>query len=203
VKRLTPGYAKIIMVLQSVAILYFSYWFVEEYLNNIYFQAYVTDLVQANAVLIFGVVIAGALGLSLGLLRVLRSTHKQIGALASQQTVSAPPMSPGARPGLVSSVPTPSGSPSSGSKSAVDLHPMVAALKADLANQASLQPLPPMPPLEVKGPPAPSELPARPAPPPAPAPARPVVGTPSTVITGTMPVLKRVNPKDGNQDSRQ
>lgn len=167
------------MLLQMLVIVLLSSWIVEEYLNNIYLQAYVNDVVQADGSIIAIFVIVCGLGMAFGLLKVLKSTHRQIGALVSQ------PQAP---------TPTPF---TSSSKPALDLHPMVAALRADMAHQASMEPLPQ---LDVKeaAPPAPMQAP------PSPAPMKTLTGTPSTVITGTMPVLKRVNPdRDRNQNSHQ
>jgi hypothetical protein len=173
--RTIPGFAKAIMLLQMLVIVLLSSWIVEEYLNNIYLQAYVNDVVQADGSLIAILFIITALGAALGLFKVLKSTHRQIGALVNQPQVlaSAP---------VVSS-----------SKPMVDLHPMVAALRADLAHQASMAPLPPV---EVKEALRPVPAPVQPKP----APVRTQIGTPSTVITGTMPVLKRVN---SEQDRRE
>ena len=187
--RKTPGFAKGIMLFQTLIILFLSSWIYEEYLNNIYLQAYVNDTFQAYGLLIAAVTIVGALGMAFGLLKVLKSTHKEIGELANQ------PESPSL--GVASgSLTMKTSSPTS----AIDLHPMVAALKADLAHQSSMQPIPP---LEVKeaGPsPSIQTLPT----PPSPTSVKTMTGTPSTVITGTMPVLKRVNAdQDKNQGSRQ
>jgi hypothetical protein len=169
------------MLLQMLVIFFLSSWIYEEYLNNIYLQSYVNDVIQADGSLIAILVIVSTLGLAVGLLKVLKSTHRQIGAIVNQPQVpmvSAP----------VASSPKP----------AIDLHPMVAALRADLAHQASMEPLPQLNVKEVALPPAPAQAPSNPAP------VRTVTGTPSTVITGTMPVLKRVNPEqDRNQNSRQ
>jgi hypothetical protein len=168
------------MLLQMLVIVFLSSWIYEEYLNNIYLQSYVNDVIQADGSLIAILVIVSTLGLAVGLLKVLKSTHRQIGAIVNQ------PQAP------MTSV-----SVASSSKPALDLHPMVAALKADLAHQTSMEPLPQ---LDVKeaAPPAPIQVP------PSAAPVRTMTGTPSTVITGTMPVLKRVNPdQDKNQNSRQ
>ena len=167
------------MLLQTLVILLLSSWIVEEYLNNIYLQAYVNQLIQADGSLIAVLVIACVLVVSVGLLKVLKSTHRQIGALVSQP--QAPTQTPFA----------------SSSKPALDLHPMVAALRADMAHQTSMEPLPP---LEVKevAPPAPVQAP------PNQALVKTMTGTPSTVIMGTMPVLKRVNPdQDKSQNSHQ
>jgi hypothetical protein len=168
------------MLLQMLVIVFLSSWIYEEYLNNIYLQSYVNDVIQADGSLIAILVIVSTLGLAVGLLKVLKSTHRQIGAIVNQ------PQTP------MTSV-----SVASSSKPALDLHPMVAALKAEMAHQTSMEPLPQ---LDVKeaAPPAPIQVP------PSAAPVRTMTGTPSTVITGTMPVLKRVNPdQDKNQNSRQ
>jgi len=169
------------MLLQMLVIAFLSSWIYEEYLNNIYLQSYVNEVVQADGSLIAILVIVSTLGLAVGLLKVLKSTHRQIGAIVNQPqaTLTSAPFA-------------------SSSKPSVDLHPMVAALKADMAHQSSMEPLPQ---LDVK-----EAIPASPPVqvPPNPAPVRTVTGTPSTVITGTMPVLKRVNPdQDKNQNSRQ
>ena len=167
------------MLLQMLVIVFLSSWIVEEYLNNIYLQTYVNDVVQADGSLIAILIIISGLGAALGLFKVLKSTHREIGALASQPQVVTP---------------TPF---ASSSKSTVDLHPMVAALRADMAHQRSMEPFPQV---EVKdaSPPRLSQVP------PSPPPVKTLAGTPSTVITGTMPVLKRVSPEqDRSQNSHQ
>ena len=165
-----PGYAKIIMLLQSMVILFLTFWVLQEYTYNIYFQAYVNDMVQTNGSLIAILVFVSSLGLALGLFKVLKSTHHQIGALADQPR--APTLGPVAS--------------TSGAKQFTDLHPMVAALKAEMAHQGTIEPIPP---IEIKDTPPAPRLPAQPDP----QQVKTQIGTPSTVITGTMPVLKRVN----------
>ena len=185
--RKVPGFAKGIMLLQTLVILFLSSWIVEEYLNNIYLQAYVNDTFQANAAIIAIIVILSTLGLAFGLLKVLKSTHRQIGALVNEPQSPTFGVTSGSAP-LTASSPKP----------ATDLHPMVAALKADLAQQKSMEPIPP---LEVK---EAASMPTATQAPPPPTPMKTMTGTPSTVITGTMPVLKRVNSdQDKNQSSRQ
>jgi hypothetical protein len=179
VKRLMPGYAKIIMVLQSMMILFLSFWVVQEYMYNIYFQAYVNDIVQVNGSLIAILVFVSSLGLALGLFKVLKSTHNQIGALVNQ------PQSPTMAP--VASTPK---------QASIDLHPMVAALKADMAHQSYMEPIPP---IEIKEATPPPRIQVQSDP----QPVRTQVGTPSTVITGTMPVLKRVNPDQARGQNSQ
>jgi hypothetical protein len=168
--------------LQSLLIIFLSSWVVEEYLNNIYLQAYVNDVIQADGSLIAIVIVITGLGAALGLFKVLKSTHRQIGALVNQPQV--PSLGPS------------SGPVGSSSKPSVDLHPMVAALKADLAHHASMEPLPPV---DVKeAPPTPVRAP------PGPPPTRTLAVVPTTIITGTMPVLKKANPEqDRSQNSQQ
>jgi hypothetical protein len=178
VKRLMPGYAKIIMLLQSIVIMFLAFWVSQEYMYNIYFQAYVNDMIQANGSLIAILVFVSSLGTALGLFKVLKSTHHQIGALVNQPSV--PVMGPVASP----------------KQASIDLHPMVAALKADLAHQGSMEPIAP---LEMKETPPAPRVQTQPEP----QPAKTQIGIPSTVITGTMPVLKRVNPDQTRDHSTQ
>ncbi len=167
------------MLLQMLVIVLLSSWVVEEYLNNIYLQAYVNDVIQADGSVIAILVIVGALGMALGLLKVLKSTHRQIGALVTQPQITS------------------SGPIGSSSKPNLDLHPMVAALKADMAHQASMEPLPPV---EFKE----ASLPVPVHAPPGPPPTKTLAVVPTTIITGNMPVLKRTNPEqDRNQNSQQ
>ena len=177
--RTVPGFAKAIMLLQMLVILFLSSWIVEEYLNNIYLQAYVNDLILVDGSIIAILVVISGLGIALGLFKVLNSTHREIGALVNQPQVPK------------------SVSVTSSSMPGLDLHPMVAALKADLAHQGSMEPLPT---LDVKeaSPPMPVQFP------PSPPLVKTLAVTPSTVITGTMPVLKRANPdRDRSQNSHQ
>jgi hypothetical protein len=181
VKRLMPGYAKVIMLLQSIMILFLSFWVVQEYTYNTYFQAYVNDIIQTDGSLIAILVFVSVLGLALGLFKVLKSTHHQIGALVGQ----------GQNP---TSAPVVAASPK---QTSVDLHPMVAALKADLAHQGTLEPIAA---IEIKETPPPAPH-VQTQPQSDPQPVRAQMGTPSTVITGTMPILKRVNPNQARDEN--
>jgi hypothetical protein len=169
--------------MQTLLIIFLSSWVVEEYLNNIYLQAYVNNVIQADASLIAILIVIGVLGAALGLFKVLKRTHSEIGALVSQPQVPSSGLS--------------SGPFGSSSKPAVDLHPMVAALKAELAHHSSMEPLPPVD-LKEASPSIPVQAP------PSPPPARTLAVVPTTIITGTMPVLKKANPEqDRNQNSQQ
>jgi hypothetical protein len=167
------------MLLQTLLIVFLSSWIVEEYLNNIYLQAYVNDVVQANGALIAIIVVVSVLGMGFGLLKRLRSTHRQIGALVNQPQIPS------------------SGPIGSSSKPATDLHPMVAALKAEMAHHGSMEPFPPVE-LKETAPSIPVQAP------PGPPPTRTLAIVPTTIITGTMPVLKKTNPdQDRSQNSQQ
>jgi len=163
------------MLLQMLVIVLLSSWIVEEYLNNIYLQAYVNDVVQADGSLIAILTVIGGLGVALGLFKVLKSTHTQIGALVAQPQVPT-----SARVG-------------SSSVSGVDLHPMVAALKADMAQHSSKEPIPPV---EFK------QAPSTPVQaPPGPPPTRTLYVVPTTIVIGNLPVLKRTNPEQDKSDN--
>jgi hypothetical protein len=171
------------MLLQTLLIVFLSSWIVEEYLNNIYLQAYVNDVIQANGSLIAIIVVVSVLGMGFGFLKRLRSTHRQIGALVNQPQVPSSGLS--------------SGPVGSSSKPAEELHPMVAALKAELAHHGSMEPLPPVD-LKDASPSMPVQAPPRPPP------TRTLAVVPTTIITGTMPVLKKANPEqDRSQNSQQ
>src|SRR5256886_11946613 len=45
-----PGYLKIIMLAQAATILSFAVWMYQEYLNDIYFQEYVSSLLRSNII---------------------------------------------------------------------------------------------------------------------------------------------------------
>src|SRR5213080_5020280 len=157
-----PGYAKIIMLLQSMVILFFSFWVLQEYTYNFYFQVYLNDMVQTNGSLIAILVFVSSLGLALGLFKVLKSTPQQIGALANRP--QAPTMGPVAS--------------TSAANAATDLHPMVAALTTEMAHQGTIEPIPP---IEIKRTAGVADFQAQPDP----QQVKTQVGTPSTVITGT------------------
>ncbi len=174
------------MLVQTLLILFLSSWMYQEYLNNIYLQAYVNQVVQADGLLIAILVITTGLGLSLGISKIRKRTHKEIGAFVSEPQVSSPQA-----PSL--------GPAGSSAKPATDLHAMVAALKAEMAHHASMEPLAP---IEVKETPT-MPVQAPPGPPPTRTLAVVPTTVPSTVITG-MPVLKRTSSEqDKKQNSQQ
>ena len=59
--RTVPGFAKMIMLFEMLVIVLLSSWIYEEYLNNVYLQSYVNEVVQADGALIAILVIVSTL----------------------------------------------------------------------------------------------------------------------------------------------
>jgi hypothetical protein len=57
VSHRTPTSAKVIIFMQTIVIMFLGYWAFEEYENNVYFQSYVNATVQANMLLLGGVLV--------------------------------------------------------------------------------------------------------------------------------------------------
>ena len=120
--------SKIVIMIQSVIILSLSYWVVEEYLNNKYFGEYLNGVFQADGLII------GALGTllvlgSISSLIFLRRKHgeKKFGAVSLEVSSSSPKVKLAAEPKPKVSEAV--------SKPSADFHPVVAALKADMADR--------------------------------------------------------------------
>jgi hypothetical protein len=81
-----PGFAKIIMLLQTAVIVFLLFWLVEEYSNNLYFQTYVNEFVQGS---VFAVVvlisIIGFTVIALVLYLKLRRTRRELDGLLSTE----------------------------------------------------------------------------------------------------------------------
>ena len=130
--------SKIVITMQSLVILSLSVWILEEYLNNMYLREYVTGVFQADG-LIFGI-LGGLLVLgSLSSLMFTKRKHgeKRFGAVSLDVTPSAAPRikvasQPSAKPIETSSKPS-----EAFAKPSLDFHPVVAALKADMADRRS------------------------------------------------------------------
>lgn len=127
--------SKIVITVQTLVILSLSSWIVEEYLNNMYLREYVNGVFQADG-LVFGVLgTLLVLGSVSGLIFVKRRHgDKRFGAVSLEITPPRPsfkvatPASP--KPVEASTRPVePSAKPS------MDFHPVVAALKADMADR--------------------------------------------------------------------
>jgi hypothetical protein len=81
-----PRFAKIIMLLQTLLILFLSFWLYEEYLNNSYFQAYVNGVLQGGAftaVVLISIVVFTIVAIVLYMK--LRSTRKELEEILSKE----------------------------------------------------------------------------------------------------------------------
>jgi hypothetical protein len=81
-----PRFAKIIMLLQTLVVLFLSFWLYEEYLNNSYFQAYVNGILQGSvftAVVLISIVAFTVVAIVLFLK--LRSTRKELEGILSKE----------------------------------------------------------------------------------------------------------------------
>ena len=121
--------SKIVIAMQSVVILSLSLWIVEEYLNNMYLREYVSGVFQADGLMI------GLLGTllvfgSFSTLMLRRRKHgeKKFGAVSLEAT---PPTAPNVRLSAEANTKPVEAS----AKPSMDFHPVVAALKADMADR--------------------------------------------------------------------
>ncbi len=78
VRKIIPGFVKVLVVAQSIIILFLSFWVVEEYLNNSYFRVYVDSYLHGGS---FGAIILISISLlgvvAGGLFAKLRNTGKE------------------------------------------------------------------------------------------------------------------------------
>jgi hypothetical protein len=116
--------SKVVITLQSFVILSLTYWIVEEYLNNMYLRQYVGDYFQANG-LVIGMLGALLMVGSLSSLMLMRRRHG--GAVALEITDSARK--------IKTPVERNTKTPQTSAKPDTDFHPVVAALKADMADR--------------------------------------------------------------------
>jgi hypothetical protein len=130
--------SKIVITMQSFVILSLSLWIVQEYLNNMYLREYVDGVIQADG-LIFGALGTLLLLGSVSSIMFLRRRHgeKRFGAVSLEVNSPAIP--------TIKTAPKPSANPIDTSpkpseafaKPSLDFHPVVAALKADMADRRS------------------------------------------------------------------
>jgi putative copper export protein len=85
-----PGFAKIIMLLQTAVIVFLLIWVVEEYSNNFYFQAYVNSFLQGTAfTAIVLISIVAFTVIAIALYWKLRRTRKELEGLLSTGRVGS------------------------------------------------------------------------------------------------------------------
>jgi hypothetical protein len=123
----------ILAAVQSLVILWLANWAIGDYLNNQYVRAYVDGTIQANQLMIFGVFALAIIG-SIGGVWFKRRGRSSIELVNVQGSgkISTPVVSAnmGGSSGATS---TPSPAVSSGPS--VELHPAVAALKAEMSER--------------------------------------------------------------------
>jgi len=127
----TPGHgsaSKIVIMVQSVVILSLSLWFVEEYLNNKYLGEYLNGVFQVDGLIIGMLGTLLVLG-SVSSLMFVRRRHgeKRFGAVSLEVASSSPKIKLAAEASAKA--------PEAFSKPNLDFHPVVAALKADMADR--------------------------------------------------------------------
>ncbi|HYU55011.1 MAG TPA: hypothetical protein VEL71_02205 [Candidatus Dormibacteraeota bacterium] len=118
--------SRIVIMVQSVVILSLSFWFVEEYLNNKYLGEYLNGVFQADGLVIGMLGTLLVLG-SVSSLMLMKRRHgeKRFEAVSLEVTPAAPKI----KGAVVTSAKPFEASPN------MDFHPVVAALKADMADR--------------------------------------------------------------------
>ena len=101
-----PGYAKVIIIIQTMVILFYVFWTYEEYVNNQYFQNYVNRSLQGGA---FGIIAISTVGIfsavASGLFMKLHSTRKELESLVhTEPTPSTGSVSPTSSTGSTTGV---------------------------------------------------------------------------------------------------
>ncbi|HVH15895.1 MAG TPA: hypothetical protein VNA15_09290, partial [Candidatus Angelobacter sp.] len=127
--------SKIVITLQAFVILSLTYWILEEYLNNMYLRQYVGDFLATNGFVIG--ILGGLLMLgSLSSLMVARRRHgeKRFGSVSLEVTSSASKVKLAAGSNIKASEAN-AKAVGAFSKPNMDFHPVVAALKADMADR--------------------------------------------------------------------
>ena len=79
-----PAYIKLLITVQSLIIIYFIFWTLEEYTNNLYFQSYVNGFLSGSG---FGVIAASSVAIfsaiAGGLYMKLRQTRMELQHIGS------------------------------------------------------------------------------------------------------------------------
>lgn len=86
-----PGYAKIVMMVQMMIILFFSYWVYEQYVNDYYFQVYLNGTFQGSGLLLVilgSVTIFAVLGV--GFYARLRATRRRLDTIITTGEAGQP-----------------------------------------------------------------------------------------------------------------
>jgi hypothetical protein len=130
--------SKIVITMQSLVILSLSIWIVQEYLNNMYLREYVDGVIQADG-LIFGALGTLLLLGSISSMMFMRRKHgeKRFGAVSLDVKPPATPTIKTASKPSASPIDTSPKPSQPFTNPSLDFHPVVAALKADMADRRS------------------------------------------------------------------
>ena len=120
--------SRVVILVQTFVIFYLSLWILEEYLNNMYLREYVSGVFQTDG-LILGILGTLLVLGSLSSLMLMRRRHgeKRFGAVSLDVTPAVPKIKLAAEAGTKAS--------EASAKPSMDFHPVVAALKADMADR--------------------------------------------------------------------
>ncbi len=81
------GYVKLLIIVQTLVIVYFVFWTLEEYANNYYFQSYVNAVVQGSG---FAIIAVSSIGIfsavAGGLYMKLRQTRMELQHLVAEES---------------------------------------------------------------------------------------------------------------------
>jgi hypothetical protein len=128
-----------IIFFETLLIIWLLSWVVGDYLNNQYVRSYVNTTVQADSWIIGTLALLGIVGSSAGLvLRRKRRAAKTLGMVSTHSRIPRPtltitPTKTTSQPMISSKATTQPTVTSASSKPSSELHPAVAALKADLS----------------------------------------------------------------------
>jgi hypothetical protein len=85
-----PGFAKILLLVQTVMILFMGFWIYQEYLNNPYLQAYVNGFFQGDSLTAIILISIGSFAtVALALYARLRGARKKLVGIISKEAVGS------------------------------------------------------------------------------------------------------------------
>lgn len=173
--------ARFIILAQTILVGFLSFWLYQEYLNNMYLRIYVNNQIQTMGWALALLMIMTLLGSVMIAVSRNKSTGKRIES-RSLEAASEQFETPSPTTTEVSAKPT------------IDLHPMVAQLKAELAKTMTVESVP-LHKVEEILEPAEKQLPSTEAP--------TTSTTPATVIVGMVPVRKKEGPNEKNPSTEE
>jgi hypothetical protein len=164
--------ARFIILAQTLVIGFLSFWVHQEYLNNLYLRIYVNNMVQTTGWAFALLAVIVVLGTVMTVVSKSKNSKKAELEMVESMTTEVETPTPAATQAAV--------------RPTIDLHPMVAQLKADLAGTHMPIESVPVPKLEETPASLGVQTPVTTNPPSPPTPL-----TPSTVVIGVVPVQKK------------